>query len=83
MTRTYPPCFNRETRTDCPKRYVGCKSDCAAWHEWLAVHAEELKLENERKRNERIAKDFLIMHGDRWRKSSQQRTDGKRRTGMN
>ena len=39
MTR--PPCYDEATKTDCPRRYVGCKAGCEAWHKWLAVHAEE------------------------------------------
>ena len=39
MTR--PPCYDVETRTDCPRRYVGCKAGCEEWHQWLALHAEE------------------------------------------
>ena len=32
-----PPCFNRETHTDCPKRHVGCAADCPEW----ATYCEE------------------------------------------
>lgn len=39
MTR--PPCFDEATRTDCPRRYVGCRADCPEWQEWERVHAEE------------------------------------------
>ena len=33
---TMNPCYN--DGKDCPKRYVGCKTDCEKWHEWLAIH---------------------------------------------
>lgn len=39
MTR--PPCFDEATRTDCPKRHVGCRADCPEWQAWEKVHAEE------------------------------------------
>lgn len=36
-----PPCFDEATRTDCPRRYVGCRADCPEWQAWEKVHAEE------------------------------------------
>lgn len=36
---TMPPCM--VDGIDCPRRYVGCKAECEAWHKYLAVHAEE------------------------------------------
>lgn len=36
-----PPCFDEATRTDCPKRCVGCRADCPEWKAWEKVHAEE------------------------------------------
>lgn len=38
---TKPPCGNGTE--DCPRRYVGCKSECEEWHEWLAIHEHELE----------------------------------------
>ena len=29
-----PPCYNRETKTDCPNRKDGCRSDCEKWQEF-------------------------------------------------
>ncbi len=34
-----PPC--KVNGVDCLRRYVGCQSECEAYHEWLAVHAAE------------------------------------------
>ena len=48
---TNSPCFDTKTRTDCPRRYVGCKASCEQWHEWLAIHEQE-KQEIDRKRHE-------------------------------
>ena len=39
--KTKPPCFNAETRTDCPRRYVGCKADCQEWHSYIIAREEE------------------------------------------
>jgi hypothetical protein len=39
---TKPPC--KVDGVNCPKRYVGCHTDCETWHEWLAVHAEEKEM---------------------------------------
>lgn len=30
------PCFNEETRTDCPRRHLGCAADCPEWAEYCA-----------------------------------------------
>jgi hypothetical protein len=27
------PCYDVKTKTDCPKRKVGCRKDCKAWAE--------------------------------------------------
>lgn len=31
------PCYNRETKTDCPRRCAGCAVDCPDW----AAHVSE------------------------------------------
>lgn len=36
-----PPCYNRETHTDCPKRRVGCRSTCEEWQKFEAANADE------------------------------------------
>lgn len=36
-----PPCYNRETHTDCPKRCVGCRSTCEEWVIYEAAKKEE------------------------------------------
>ena len=40
------PCFNEETRTDCPKRRAGCAVDCPEW----AAYEKERNAEYERRR---------------------------------
>lgn len=34
-----PPC--KVNGVDCPRRYIGCQSECETYHEWLTVHAAE------------------------------------------
>lgn len=29
------PCYDTETRTDCPKRHGGCQLDCSEWDEYV------------------------------------------------
>ena len=60
---TQSPCYDKRTRTDCPKRCVGCKSSCAAWAAWLIVHEQEREKTRKAKQNE--ADDFLIGQTDR------------------
>ena len=36
---TLPPC--KPDGINCPRRYIGCKSECEKWHEWLVIHAKE------------------------------------------
>lgn len=48
MTKTNSPCYNNGA--DCPRRYIGCRAECEAWHEWLAAHAEEIERISEKKR---------------------------------
>lgn len=38
---TKSPCYDETTRTDCPKRHVGCRAECPEWQAWERVHAEE------------------------------------------
>ena len=35
------PCFNEETRTDCPKRHAGCAVDCPDWAAYVKERDEE------------------------------------------
>lgn len=57
MTR--PPCFDEATRTDCPKRHVGCRADCPEWQAWEKVHAEETEaIRNKREAYDRV-ENFL------------------------
>lgn len=52
---TKSPCYDETTRTDCPKRHVGCRAECPEWQAWERVHAEE----TEEIRNKREAYDSV------------------------
>lgn len=30
------PCFNQDTKTDCPRRKEGCSVDCPEWAKYVA-----------------------------------------------
>ena len=53
---------------ECARRRVGCRTDCEAYQEWLAVHKAELE-------TERIAKkleaDVAIFEGERFLRQKQ------------
>ena len=36
-----PPCFNEETRTDCPKRCAGCAVNCPEWAAYVKERDKE------------------------------------------
>lgn len=38
------PCYNHETKTDCPRREMGCHAHCEKWKEYEALKAEEYRL---------------------------------------
>lgn len=37
------PCFNEETRTDCPKRCAGCAVNCPEWAKYVEERNEEYR----------------------------------------
>lgn len=60
-----PPCYN--DGSDCPRRYVGCRAGCEAWHEWMAAH--EAEKEARRKDRQNPADDYLIKRSEKNRKA--------------
>ena len=59
------PCYNTKTRTDCPKRCVGCRSSCEEWKEWQIIHAQEKDAIYRKKQNDSAVNGFLIGQGKR------------------
>ena len=37
--RTKPPC--KASGVDCPRRHVGCQSECEAFRKWQEIHKQE------------------------------------------
>lgn len=62
MNMTKPPCKTPDG-IDCPRRYIGCRAECEAYHEWLAKHEAEKERAQKNKHNE--ADDFLIGQQER------------------
>ena len=50
------PCFNKETRTDCPKRCAGCAVNCPEW----AAYVKERDAEYERRKIESAVGSILL-----------------------
>lgn len=51
------PCYNAETKTDCPRREVGCHSHCEKWKEYEALRDEEYRQRKIKGEAEAIAHD--------------------------
>ena len=62
------PCYK------CEKRYIGCKSYCEPWQEWLAKHEAEKEKERQVKAKDNIATDFLKQQTHRMRNDSRRRS---------
>ena len=41
MAKMDNPCYNKETKTDCPERYPGCGADCPDWAAYVAKRDAE------------------------------------------
>lgn len=39
--KLHSPCYNKETKTDCQERCVGCSTICTLWHEYEARRQKE------------------------------------------
>lgn len=44
------PCYNNGL--DCPRRRLGCRSECEEWKKYEKIHADEKELERQRKFSE-------------------------------
>ena len=72
-----PPC--KVDGVDCPRRYIGCRAKCEAWHEWLTIHAEETQKQRKNKLDEFDVTEFLVHQGERTRRHNQARVMRERR----
>ena len=41
MAKMDNPCYNKETKTDCPERYPGCGADCPKWAAYVVKRDAE------------------------------------------
>lgn len=82
MARTIPPCFNEKTRTDCPRRYIGCKATCEEWHNWLIIHEREKQETRQRIAQEREVNGFLMDQPQRIRRHTAEKSATKKRRGL-
>lgn len=41
MAKMDNPCYDKETKTDCPKRYPGCGADCPKWAKYVVKRDAE------------------------------------------
>lgn len=49
------PCFNTSSRTDCPRRHVGCAATCPEW----AKYVESRSVDYEDRKRKCISQDFI------------------------
>lgn len=79
MSITKPPCFNEQTRTDCPRRYVGCRDECEDWRKWERIHAQETKQIKRRKECERAYMEVSAGFAERSRRAAQRDYEERKR----
>ena len=51
------PCYNG---TDCPKRKLGCRKTCEAWHEYEDAVEQDRALKIKRYNESNDVKDYLV-----------------------
>ena len=79
MSLTKPPCYDTQTRTDCPRRREDCKVDCPEWRTWTSTHEAELEAIRRERAKLNDAVGFAASRKDRKRKLAQVRYDQERR----
>ena len=38
-----PPCYDHQTKTDCPDRKLGCHDTCEKWKQWETIRNARYK----------------------------------------
>ena len=64
------PCYNTETKTDCPRRHAGCSADCPKWNKYLKERDEDYK----QRAIEYNANAAMFANANRIRNSRQRRS---------
>lgn len=65
------PCYDSETKTDCPRRCGGCQVDCPEWKEYEAKRAELYRQRAVQYRANSIIKDIKYERHDKFLKKKQ------------
>lgn len=78
------PCYNETTKTDCPKRAVGCHERCEAWRKYEKLRDEEYR----QRQIEREAKGAIYEHrnkviANKYRRSIRWYRNNRKRHGDN
>lgn len=47
------PCYNKETKTDCPDRHPGCGATCEKWAEYVKLRDAEYETRHREAAQER------------------------------
>lgn len=63
MAQNNSPCWNNGD--DCPRRYIGCRAECEAWHEWLAEHEAKKEKIRQNRNKEDDVNGFLALQNKR------------------
>jgi hypothetical protein len=64
------PCYDRKTKTDCPRRCVGCAENCPEWADYVKRRDEHYK---ERMRRQEIKSILRAMPAKRMEDSIKQK----------
>lgn len=76
---TPSPCYDIQTRTDCPRRCVGCRDTCLEWAEWTILHDAELEKKRRIKKAQVEADAFEMGRRDRDRRMYNEQYEKRRR----
>lgn len=65
------PCYDSETKTDCPRRHCGCQVECPEWKEYEAKRSELYRQRAVAYRANSIIKDTKYERHDKFLKKKQ------------
>lgn len=76
------PCFDKETRTDCPRRHSGCAVDCLDWAAYEKARNEEYERRRVKFEVDSISYDGIRKAQERYIKREMNRQRSRRRGGL-
>lgn len=62
------PCYDEKTKTECSKRRVGCRSECAEWQDYLVERGRIYDARNFVREGSNMAADICHRRRERMRK---------------